>query len=116
MSYVTEWLRRLRMNDNFQPFFTTLNSKEDNSNVESSMSVPTVQVISVVAAPVRPQHCSKRLLSSTESKKKSVKRGIIIKHPIGGNRNLKNVKNPGDTKNSVDYVWTHGAISTCVID
>ena len=72
MSHVTEWLRRLRINDSFQPTFTTTNNHETNAKVNASTSLCTVVPISTVATPAKPQHYSKRLILSTESRKKKL--------------------------------------------
>ena len=83
MSHITEWLRRLRINDKYKPSFTTMNSKKDSSNVDISMYIPMVTIIYIVAAPVKPQYCTKRLLS-WRVLKKSVKSGQLIQRPVGG--------------------------------
>ena len=72
MSHVTEWLRRLRINDSFQPTFTTMNSHETSAKVNTSTALCNVIPIVAIATPVKPQHCSKRLMSSTESKRKNL--------------------------------------------
>ena len=70
MSHVTEWLRRLRMNKNVQPSFTTTNIDEPSLKVNTPTSLCNVQPKSAVAAPAQPHHCGKRLVSCTESNKK----------------------------------------------
>ena len=94
--HVTEWLRRLRINDNFQPSFTTMNSNELSIKVKTSTSLSNVLLISAVAAPAKPQHCSKRLVSCTDN--------INM---------IKFLDKPGDTKK---HCGTHVTISTCVKD
>ena len=66
MSHVTEWLRRLRIDDNFQPTFTAMHINDTTAKVKTSMSLSNVIPISTVASPDKPQHCSKRLTLSTE--------------------------------------------------
>ena len=43
-----------------------MNSEETSSNVQTSISLYNTQPISAVAAPAKPQHCSKRLVSCTD--------------------------------------------------
>ena len=72
MSHVTEWLRRLRINDSFQPTFTTMNSHETSEKVNTSAALCNVMPKSAIATPAQPHHYSKRLISSTESKRKKL--------------------------------------------
>ena len=61
------------------------------------MSVP-MKVISIVAAPTKPQHYTKRLLLSREFLK-TVKRGQLLQRSIGGTTNLTIfLEKAGDTK------------------
>ena len=46
-----------------------MNSNEASSNVDTSMSLHMVEVISVVAESIKPKHYTKRLLSSRKSKR-----------------------------------------------
>ena len=59
MSHAIEWFQRIKINDNFKLSFTTMNSKEAISNVQTSMSVHTVNPISAVAPTAKPQYYSK---------------------------------------------------------
>ena len=72
MSHVTEWLRRLRISGSFQPTSTTMNSHETSTNVNTSTALCNRMPISAIVTPAKPHHCSKRLMSSTESKRKNL--------------------------------------------
>ena len=59
MSHVTEWLRKLRINDNFQPTFTTMNNNKTNATSSTSTSLSNVIPMSAVASAAKPDHCNK---------------------------------------------------------
>ena len=50
-----------------------MNSNETNAKVNTSTSLSNVIPISAVASAAKPQYCSKRLISSTKSRKKICK-------------------------------------------
>ena len=54
MSHITEWLRRLRINDSFQPTFTTPNNNETNAKANTSTAICNVMPISGVTTPAKP--------------------------------------------------------------
>ena len=117
MSHVTEWLRRLRINDNFQPTFTTMNNNKTNATSSTTTSLSNFTPMHAVASAAQPHHCNKRLLSSTESVKKCMKRGQLIKQPSSDNTSvMKLFEKKVKEKNIVDYVGILITINTCVKD
>ena len=56
MRHVTEWLRRLRVNDNFEPTFNTLNSNETNTKNNTSVALSNVLPRSAITSTTKPQH------------------------------------------------------------
>lgn len=60
-----------------------MNSTEASSNVQTSMSIPNVKPISIVSVPTKPQYCSKRLVSCTESKKNLLNVDNLLNAQLG---------------------------------